>query len=79
MVDFNPFAPEFRNDPYPVYARLREEAPVVQGGMGFYGVSRYDDVCYVLKTPQVFSSARMGMGLDGQGSRTIITPTCAIS
>jgi cytochrome P450 len=40
--------------------------------MGFYGVSRYDDVCYVLKTPQIFSSARMGMGLDGQGSRTII-------
>jgi cytochrome P450 len=72
MVDFNPFTPEFRADPYPVYAQLRAEAPVAQGGIGFYAVSRYDDVCYVLKTPQLFSSARMGLGLDGQGSRTII-------
>ncbi|WP_437308955.1 cytochrome P450 [Sorangium sp. So ce388] len=50
-------APAFRADPYPHYAELRREAPVCQvepGGM--WAVSRYEDVLFVLKSPELFSS-----------------------
>ena len=54
----NLFAPEVRSDPYPTYARLRRDAPVQQvAPMGMWAVSRAQDVEYVLKNPQVFSSA----------------------
>ena len=54
----NLFAPEVRSDPYPTYARLRRDAPVQQvEPMGLWAVSRYQDVEYVLKNPQLFSSA----------------------
>ena len=54
----NLFAPEVRSDPYPTYARLRLDAPAQQvAPMGFWAVSRYEDVEQVLKNPQVFSSA----------------------
>ena len=54
----NLFAPEVRSDPYPTYARLRRDAPVQQvEPMGLWAVSRYQDVEYVLKNPQVFSSS----------------------
>src|SRR5205823_13376860 len=37
--------PAFPTDPYPVYARLREEAPVYRSPrLGYWFVSRYDDV-----------------------------------
>jgi cytochrome P450 len=75
-MEFNPFAPEFKADPYAVYAELRENAPVLQTAMGFWAVSRYDDVCYVLKNAPLFSSRPMGlqsMGVDGRGTRSIIS------
>src|SRR3990172_2083477 len=28
LMDYNPFAPEVKQDPYPYYAALRREAPV---------------------------------------------------
>ena len=28
MIEFSPYAYAFHEDPYPLYARLREEAPV---------------------------------------------------
>jgi cytochrome P450 len=73
MTDFNPFSPEFKADPYATYAALREEPPALQPGLNFWPVSRYDDVTQVLKNPQIFSSAGMGGGIDGLGSRTIIS------
>lgn len=43
----------FKANPYPVYAELREHAPVVEGpkirGRQAWLVTRYDDVAYVLK------------------------------
>ncbi|KYF69461.1 cytochrome P450 [Sorangium cellulosum] len=50
-------APEFRANPYPVYAEMRRASPVCQvepGGMWL--ATRYDDVLFILKTPGVFSS-----------------------
>lgn len=55
---FYPLAPENRADPYPTYARLREQAPVawssapVPGFWGFWFVSRHADVLAGLKDPR---------------------------
>jgi cytochrome P450 len=56
------------HDPYPFYARLRRERPVLpieRVGMGTpsYMVSRYDDVLFVLKDER-FSSDRRSAGLE---------------
>ena len=57
-MDYNPFLPEVQANPYPYYAYLREHAPVYQvPGAGFWVITRYDDVFWGFKTPQVFSSA----------------------
>ncbi|AUX20901.1 cytochrome P450 [Sorangium cellulosum] len=50
-------APQVRANPYPHYAELRRDNPVCQvdpGGM--WAVSRYADVLFVLKSPEIFSS-----------------------
>jgi cytochrome P450 len=47
---FNPFSPEFRADPYPVYAALREAAPVVHTPIGATLVTRYEPVDRVLRS-----------------------------
>jgi cytochrome P450 len=54
--------PVFVRDPYPTYARLREEDPVHQvAGTDLWVVSRYDDVVAIVRAPEGFSSA-LGMG-----------------
>jgi len=47
---FNPFTPEFRADPYPLYAKLREAAAVVKTPMGIWMVTRYETVDRVLRS-----------------------------
>ena len=47
---FNPFSPEFRADPYPVYAALREAAAVVRTPIGPTLVTRYEPVDRVLRS-----------------------------
>ena len=50
--------PAFRADPYPTYARLRREAPLVRNdGMGYWLLSRYRDVAAALRDTATFSSA----------------------
>ncbi len=49
---FNPFLPEIQADPYPFYRRLREHDPVHRTTMGFWVVTRYDDVEMVLRDPR---------------------------
>jgi cytochrome P450 len=48
---FDPFAPGFTDDPYPQYAALREDAPVYHHPMGFWLLSHYDDVSWLLRAP----------------------------
>src|ERR1043166_7422809 len=50
---FNPFLPEFRQDPYPFYERLRTRAPVYFS-RAFRGwlLTRYADVNSVLHDPR---------------------------
>ena len=50
--DLLPFRdPGFRADPYPYYARLRQEHPVYRHPVGLYVVSRYEDVARLIHNP----------------------------
>lgn len=52
-VDFDPFSETFFDDPYDVYARLRDEAPVYfNERYGFYALSRYADVVAAHADPE---------------------------
>ena len=65
-MEYNPFFPEVRENPYPYYAYLRQHAPVYQiEGMGFWAISRYDDVLFALKNPQIFSSTILVSAMMG--------------
>jgi len=48
---FDPFAPGFTDDPYPQYATMRERAPVYQHPLGFWLLTAYDDVSWLLRAP----------------------------
>jgi cytochrome P450 len=68
-MEYNPFAPEVRQNPYPYYAYLRQHAPVYQvPGLGFWAVSRYEDVLQLLRNPQGFSSAVFISALLGESN-----------
>ncbi|MFY2562199.1 cytochrome P450 [Corallococcus terminator] len=61
----NLLTPEFIENPHPYLAELRRSGPIVQvdpGGM--WVVTRFDDAQYVLKSPQLFSSQGLRMGLE---------------
>jgi cytochrome P450 len=46
---FDPFAPGFTDDPYPHYAIMREQAPVYEHPFGFWLLTRYEDVSWLLR------------------------------
>jgi len=48
---FNPFDPEFAQDPYPQWRLLREHDPVHQTPIGFWVLSRYEDVHRFVRDP----------------------------
>lgn len=55
------FTPEFIENPYDVYAMLRENAPVfLIAGMDFWVVSRYEDCRYILHHPDLFRQGDIG-------------------
>ena len=57
---FMPLSSEQCDDPYPMFARARKEAPVFfSPDLQMWVVSRYDDVASILKDAQRFSSAGM--------------------
>ena len=57
-VVFNPLDPNFRIDPYSVYARLRSESPVHQSAFGAWVFSRYADCVAILRDPRSSSDGR---------------------
>jgi cytochrome P450 len=57
-VLFNPLDPNFRIDPYSVYARLRAEAPIYRPPFGGVVLSRYADCVAVLRDPRSSSDFR---------------------
>src|SRR5690242_5203378 len=46
---FDPFAPGFTDDPYPQYAAVRDTAPVYEHPFGFWLLTRYEDVSWLLR------------------------------
>jgi cytochrome P450 len=58
MIEYDPLHPPNWQNPYPTYARLRDEAPVHYAEQtGTYCISRYADVARVMRDPETFSSA----------------------
>ena len=56
---FDPYDVDINADPYPVYARLREEAPIYHNErFDFWTLSRHADVEKALLTWQTFSNTR---------------------
>lgn len=56
---YDPYDFAIDADPYPVWKRLRDEAPLYYNAKhDFYAVSRFDDVSQVLKDWKTFSSAK---------------------
>jgi cytochrome P450 len=67
-TQFHPMDPEFVADPYPTYHRLRAEDPVHRSPLGFWVLTRYEDVVSVLRDPRCAKepmvaavSARLGI------------------
>ena len=46
---FDPFAPGFTDDPYPQYAVMRAQAPVYEHPFGFWLLTGYDGVSWLLR------------------------------
>jgi cytochrome P450 len=63
-IRYDPYDVELLADPYPVFRRLREEAPLYYNEQyDFYALSRFQDVSRALVDTGTFSSAR-GMILE---------------
>lgn len=61
---FNPYDYRFHEDPYPTYAALRQDWPIYRNDeLGFWALSRYDDVAAAFKDTTRLSSAN-GVSLD---------------
>lgn len=61
----NLMAPEVIANPYPLFAELRRKSPVCQVDPGgLWAVSRYEDVTYVFKNPQLFSAEGLARALE---------------
>ena len=55
-IDFDPFAPRPFEELPPVWAELRDRAPVYRTAAGMYVVSRYTDVRNAQRSPGLFSN-----------------------
>jgi pimeloyl-[acyl-carrier protein] synthase len=73
-LDFHPMDPAFVADPYPTYHRLRAEDPVHFSSLGFWVLTRYEDVVMTLRDPRFakeaiasWVAARFGRTMPGVG------------
>jgi len=63
-VAYSPYAYQIHEDPYPVYARLRAEAPVYRNDeLDFWALSRHEDVLGAFRNLDGFSNAS-GVSLE---------------
>jgi cytochrome P450 len=68
MREYDPYAYELHEDPYPVYAELRAEAPLYRNErLGFWALSRHADVLTGFRDVAHFSN-RNGVSLDPASS-----------
>ena len=65
MVTWNPYDHEHATDPYPIFRQLRDEAPVYHNAeIGFFALSRFDDVLNAHLDPKTYSSTH-GVTIEG--------------
>ena len=63
-VSFSPYDYQIQDDPYPVYARLRAEAPLYRNDeLDFWALSRHEDVAAAFRDQVQFSNAN-GVSID---------------
>ena len=61
---YSPYAYEIHEDPYPIYARMRSEAPVYRNDeLDFWALSRHEDVLAAFRNLDGFSNA-YGVSLE---------------
>lgn len=64
MLSFDINDPDYRQNPFPYYARMREEGLSRLEPGGFYAVSRYADVLSIFKNPDVFKASGLRRSLE---------------
>jgi len=70
-MNYNPLSPEVIDNPYPYYAELRNKAPIAWiESVQAWAVSRYADVDFALRNPQLFSSASWVSTMQGDVNDT---------
>ena len=52
---FDPFDPLWSSDPFPLYADLRERAPIHRNHLGFWVLARHADCLSILRDRRVSS------------------------
>jgi cytochrome P450 len=60
---FNPFLPDFADNPYPHYQRMRDTDPVHEHPFGFWLVTRYDDVAALLRADLSVETRNLADGM----------------
>jgi cytochrome P450 len=61
---YSPYDYQIHEDPYPTYARLRDEAPLYRNDeLNFWALSRHEDVLTAFRNPAQLSN-RFGVSLD---------------
>lgn len=66
MIDLDPFSPESLEDPYTLYDRLRDEAPVWEvPGTGLHLVTGHAEILEVVNDPETFSSRLAALLMAG--------------
>lgn len=62
---FDPYGREYVENPFPVYAKMRDEAPVYRSEQyGFWAISRYEDVYKAHRDAKTFCSSG-GVTIEG--------------
>jgi cytochrome P450 len=75
MTTCNPYSYEFHEDPFPFYRDLRDHSPCYRNAdLGFWAVSRYDDVLAALHDPGTYCS-RFGITLEQDSSLPMLLTT----
>lgn len=63
-VVYDPFSAAFQDDPFPIYRRLRDKAPVYHSEKwGFWALSRFEDVRAAARDPETYLSFE-GIDID---------------
>jgi cytochrome P450 len=80
-IEYNPFLPEVRHDPYPTYRALRAADPVHRSPlMGMWVLTRYDDIANVLRAPELsvdrsrWDGLVLPEGIEIQRSMLVVDP-----